>query len=208
MRIHFLLPLTLAFAPVPCPGQSARAHDGLYLSVDVGPAWGAIRQSAVNAPYPYARYSGTGTEFDFHIGGAVAPGELLSFDISTMTINDPTVAYQDTAASLGRNVSIGDAIFGLGYTHYFMPADAFVGVTAGPGRFTLTGGSITGGTRTGMGAILRAGKEWRIGSRWGMGLVGGVAWLKASDQSSPALPGYSSTFRTTRTFLGVCATFG
>ena len=111
--------------------------------------------------------------------------------------------------AVANNTSVGNALLGVGFTHYFMPANAFVGVTLGTGTFSIINGNGNGNgsTNNGFGYILRAGKEWWVGRKMGLGVVGGVSHLSASDKADPAYPSYTATFTTTAVFLGFSATF-
>jgi hypothetical protein len=74
---------------------------------------------------------------DLRIGGAVARDTLLSFDLSSRAMADPTLQVDGTTTAYGHDACAGDAILGLGLTRSFMPANAFVAATLGTG-----GGSI------------------------------------------------------------------
>lgn len=53
-------------------------HDGLYLSMSIGPLFGNIMDhvTGVNGPY-LTTIAGTGGQFDFKIGGAISKNLLL-----------------------------------------------------------------------------------------------------------------------------------
>jgi len=186
--------------------QEVRPHQGFYLSTSISGAGGDINQDVSNGPYSHATFSGAGLQLDLRVGGAVAENNLLSFDISSRAMASPSLDIDGQSTSLDNSSSVGDAIFGVGFTHYFMPANAFVGVTAGLGSFTFDNGNQSGSSKRGFGYILRGGKEWRLGRKWGLGVVGGLAHLSANDKADPDYPGYASTFTTTRVFVGFSAT--
>lgn len=204
----FLSALVILAAPTLGLAQGARAHEGFYVSAGFAPAWGDINQSVSNGPYANATFGGTtGLQLDARIGGAITRNNILSFDISSRAMVNPTVTADGQSGGTGGNFSVGDAIIGLGFTHYFEPTNTFISVTLGQGSFTLTYNGTSGTSEKGFGYIVRGGKEWWVGRRWGLGVVGGFAHLSANDQSDPYNPGYASTFTTTRIFVGFSATF-
>jgi hypothetical protein len=207
MRIRSTLTV-LALAAVPALAQGYHAHDGFYLSAGLAPAWGDINQSVTNGPITNATFGGTtGLQLDLRIGGTITRNNILSFDLSSRAMVNPTVTVGGQSVNPGNNTSVGAAIIGVGFTHYFMPANAFLGVTLGQGTFTLTSDGNSGSSEKGFGYIIRAGKEWWVGRRWGLGVVAGVSHLSASDQNDPNYPGYASTLSTTGFFAGFSATF-
>jgi len=210
MRSRLVLAV-LSLLAVPALAQIPVPHQGFYASMGLGVPGGDIDQDLTNGPYAHGTFSGTGLQLDARIGGAVSRNNLLTFDVSARVISGPKWEVSDSggnraSTTLSDKSSVGDAIAGVGFTHYFMPANAFVGVTAGLGSFTFDNGNQSGSSKRGFGYILRGGKEWRLGRKWGLGVVGGLAHLSANDKADPDYPGYASTFTTTRVFVGFSAT--
>lgn len=206
MRI--LATTVLALLALPAFAQGYHAHEGFYLSGSLSPAWGDVHQSVSNGPYGDTTFGGTaGLQLDLRVGGAISRNNIISFDISSRAMVNPTVTSGGLSTNDGNNSSIGAAIFGVGFTHYFMPANAFLSVTLGQGAFTAKFDGNTGTSQQGFGYIVRAGKEWWVARRVGLGIVGGVSHLSANDKSDPNYPGYASTFTTTGYFVGFSATF-
>ena len=208
MRNRVLLPaLTLLALSGGSLAQAAQAHDGFYLSMSLSAATGDINTDASNGAFSQASFSGTGAQLDLRIGGAVSRNNILSCDISSRTISGPTMKVDGTSGDLSSDTSASDALIGIGFTHYFMPANAYIGVTLGQGNFSLTSHGSTGTSENGFGYILRAGKDWRVSRNWAMGVVGGVAHLSAKDKADSNYPNYNATITTTRVFLGFSTTF-
>lgn len=204
-----LLPaLVLLASPAIGLAQGTSDHEGFYVSTAFSWATGDINQNATNGPFSRVTFSGAGQQLDFRVGGAVSRNNLLSFDMSFRDLSNPTTTVDGQDRALAGNASAYDLIMGVGFTHYFMPWNAFAAVTLGTGDFGLTNGSSTGTSKIGFGCIVRGGLEWQLGRRWGLGVVGGIAHLSASDKSYRAYPGYSATFTTTRVSLGLSCTFG
>jgi len=187
--------------------QAGRTHEGFYLSAGLSPAAGAINQDASNGPYAHSRTTGAGVQMDLRIGGALAPNNILSLDLSSRGIGSPRLEVDGSTRSLGDDARAGNVITGLGFTHYFMPSNSFIGVTLGSGRFVFDDGTRSGSSRPGFGYILRGGKEWWVSRHWGLGVAGGLGRLSARDRDDPAYPAYTSTLTTTQVFLGFSATF-
>ena len=207
MRTPALLSMAILLLPTLALAQGGQSHEGFYLSGSLSPASGDINQSVSNGPYSHATFSGTGVQLDLRVGAALSRNNILSFDISSRAIVSPTADADGATLPMDNNASIGDAILGVGFTHYFVPANAFVSLTLGTGSFTITNYNRSGSTDRGFGYILRAGKEWYVARHLGMGVVGGVAHLSANDKSDPNYPGYAATFTTTQFFVGFSTTF-
>ncbi len=210
MRLCALVPcMILAAAPVAAlaQGKPAHTHEGFYLAFGASGASGDIKLDATGTDFSHMTIGGSGAQFDFRIGGAVAPNVILSFDLSTRAINSPSVNVDGYGGALSSDYTASDTIVGLGVTYYIMPSNVFISGTIGRGVFTMKNGGTSTNSESGSGIILRAGKEWWVSRNWGLGVAAGWARVKADDKSEPFNPGYHATLTTDRVFVGFSATF-
>ena len=184
-------------------------HDGFYLSLNGGPAFGSITLNATNAPFNKMEFGGGGFQFDFKIGGVISEEQnlILSFDLISRAISSPTITVDGNSASTTSNVTANDELYGVGITKYFMPSNMFLNATVGIAKFTLQNNGTTSNSQSGFGLQIKGGKEWWLSSQWGLGVAAGFAYLSADDQSDPNYPGYSATISTTKFFVVFNTTF-
>ncbi len=199
-----------AYAQVPAPlPQGFHTHDGFYLSMSIGPAFGDITLDAQNTSYNTMTFKGIGGQFDFRIGGVIADNLILSFDMGGRNIMSPEVEIDGVNQGTLVNMSITDVIYGVGLTYYFMPSNFFISGTLGIGSFSLNninGNYSTSSTRPGTGLQFKAGKEWWVSSDWGLGIAGGIGYV-AADEKTLMYSSYRGRLSTTRFFLLFSATY-
>jgi hypothetical protein len=83
-------------------------HDGFYLSLTGGPAFGTITLDATNASFKKIEMSGAGFQFDFKIGGVISEENnlILSFDVISRAISGPTMTVDGASASTIMSLSL------------------------------------------------------------------------------------------------------
>ncbi|MBZ0241759.1 MAG: hypothetical protein K8F24_00970 [Bacteroidales bacterium] len=190
MKKFFLLSLLMAFflvsnAQMIDRGQvlDYRLHKGFYLSMSVGPNFPNISDEVVN--FMNLEYTGTGAQFDLKIGGAVQENLLLHATLVSNSVVGPKITSSGMSQNSSNDLSIGEAMIGAGMTYYFMPANIFVSGSAGLGNFTLIDNKndINISTDRGFSFQLKAGKEWWVSRRWGLGLA--VSYMKTMVTNKP-----------------------
>jgi hypothetical protein len=148
-----------------------QTHDRFFLSMSLGPAWMSINDDITNGPYNNMKMTGVGGIIDFKVGYALNESFILHGDVISVSSGKvDIVADGTTLGTIEGDNSVGMIMFGGGVTNYFMPNNFFVSGTAGIGSFNITTGESTSSTERGLGLLLKAGKEWWISSRWGMGV--------------------------------------
>ncbi len=176
-----------------CKGQTSgtsdyfyHSHTGFYLSLGLGPYFGSITDHMPSQGYDMTM-SGTGIEFNFNIGAAVANNFIIHFDLIGNTIENPNVTYSNgQQGGTANNIATDESIYGLGLTYFFMPANISLSGTIGLGRFTLnnsTNNSIVASTSSGLAIQLKLTKEWWISRRWLLGLGVTYTTTSATDNS-------------------------
>ena len=145
-------------------------HNGFYLSMAIGPAFGDIKGND-QYNYPFTA-SGTAVGFDIQIGGAIQTNLLLHGTLQIKSIFGPKI--NDT--KLDGSYSFDENFFGVGITKY-TSGNFFVTANVGLGYYTLsleTNNPFAPeevSTDMGFSFNIRAGKEWMVGKKWGLGAV-------------------------------------
>ena len=81
-------------------------HNGFYLSMGLGPAFGSITDKSNVFDYTYG---GTGVEFDFKIGGAIKENLILHGTLDAKVIAAPTIKSGSSTETTSSNVSIDES---------------------------------------------------------------------------------------------------
>ena len=160
-----------------------RLHKGFYLSMSIGPNFPSITIEEVRVTD--MKITGTGAQFDIKIGGAVQENLILHATLASNSITGPKVTSFGTSQNSSNKMAMGEAMIGAGMTYYFMPANIFVSGSAGLGNFTLidNDNDINISTDRGFSFQLKAGKEWWVSRRWGLGVA--VSYMKTMVTNKP-----------------------
>jgi hypothetical protein len=184
-------------------------HDGFYLSLTGGPAFGTITLNATHTSFTKMEFGGTGFQFDFKIGGVISEEAnlILSFDLISRAISSPSLTVDGNTASTTSSVTAGDVLYGVGITKYFMPENIFINATVGIGVFSFGYDNNSGSSKSGFGFQIKGGKEWWVSDNWGLGVAVGLGYISADDQTDSSNPNYSATISTTKFFIVFNTTF-
>lgn len=174
--------------------QDARHHDGFYFSFGLGPSFGHIdgenTYSDVEGIY-HTEYSGVPFAFDLRVGGAIQTDWLLTFDIIGHSMSGPQMKTDTGTYLTAEEFSFSEYTYGAGITRFFMPYNIYAGATVGMGLFTYGTESadmentVMYRSKGGFSWMLRAGKSWYVGRKWGLGFgVGyGSTGTKTADRN-------------------------
>jgi hypothetical protein len=178
-------------------------HDGFFLSLNGGVAFGPIVLDATGTNFKKLEFSGPGGIGDFKIGGTIAKTVSLSFDVISRAITGPDIEVDGTKVDSEEEVNASDVLMGLGVTYYFMPINILVSGTIGSSAFTLQdkGNNVKASSERGVGYQLKVGKEWWVGGNWGLGVSGGISGSAADDKKDSANPAYSGKMSTGKIFV-------
>jgi hypothetical protein len=143
-----------------------RAHDDFFLNVQIPVGH---RNHVASLDGDDLQLSGFGAGFVLMLGGEVASdlivvGELgaLSLPSAELSLNGVESESEDFSVTLSQ--------FGAGVVYYLMPANVYVGASLLLSRSSLQfDGDDVARTKLGMGAALRAGKEFWVGEQWALG---------------------------------------
>lgn len=140
------------------PDPTAHRHLGFYLHLDIG-----VGYLGTSASQGGPSLSGAAVPLSIVIGGAVAEDWIIAGDLWAAAGPSPVGSTWGATAVAG---------VGLNVTHYFMPAK---GVRfAQPVLHCADGRQRHGLRRTNedrIGAKLAVGKEWWVGTHWGLGVA-------------------------------------
>jgi len=157
---------------------SSRHHDGFYFSFGIGPAFGHIDDSyylKATEEKSSMDITGTPVAVDIRLGGAIKQDLVLSFDMVGRSMSSPELKMNEGSYATDKNLTISETTYGLGVTKFFMPYNFYAGATVGTGVFMFTYGDVSDENSTsvrsdyGFSWMLRTGKSWYLGERWGLG---------------------------------------
>jgi hypothetical protein len=152
---------------------TGRKHKGFFLSTGLGFNTTTVNVDSKN--YGFATMSGQGAMFDFKIGGAITENLILHATILSHSVTGPKINSKDWNLDnykTDNKIYIGEGMFGVGIT-YYTPENYFVSSSLGFGGLTFENEredlSIT--TDNGFSYQLKAGKEWWVSPKWGIGVA-------------------------------------
>ena len=146
------------------------SHKGFYLSMAAGPAFGNIK-GGDHYNYPFTA-KGAAFGFDAQIGGAIQTNLILHGTLQIKSIYGPKI----NDVKLDSKYSFDENFFGAGITKY-TAGNFFITGNAGLGYYTLSletnnpFASQDVSTDMGFSFNVRAGKEWMVSRKWGLGAV-------------------------------------
>ncbi|HEY3370684.1 MAG TPA: hypothetical protein VGK10_07545 [Prolixibacteraceae bacterium] len=169
-------------------------HDGFYLSMNLGPVFGNIRDD-VKAFQGASAYnldmSGSGTVMDLKIGGAIRENLILHATLISNLVSAPNIVKTtnnySTSGKQPQSFSISEDMYGAGLTYYAMPSNLFVSGSIGLGTYTVLDKGVNNTNITTQGGFsmqLKMGKEWWVSKNWGLGV--GLTYSKTNVNNDPS----------------------
>lgn len=149
-----------------------RQHDGFYLSLGIGPAFGSIRDDLIGDPLEL-NIKGTGIDMDLKIGYAIAENLILHGTLTGKLLTAPIVKVIGAPSVVAPpTLNVDEFMFGGGLTYYVMPINIFFSGSCGLGWFSIQDDTRSVKdirTQPGFSMQLKAGKEWWILDNLGLG---------------------------------------
>jgi hypothetical protein len=163
--------------PLP-PGY--HQHDGVYVRLQLGV--GYLRLKASNQGDD-VEAKGVGANFEFAVGGAVAPNFILYGAFLIADASSPTLTLNGMSAG-STNGSLDVVGFGGGAAYYFPDMNLFFLGTIYAARIESSdsGGNTVGTSDLGWVVEGQVGKEWWVSADWGLGLAGQVVGGRIDDR--------------------------
>jgi hypothetical protein len=175
-KLLLALALVAASTGVARAGPAPRAHDGLFLQLDIG--GGAFSSEAGDID---VKIDGIASQFSIGIGGAVRENLILAGQMWLATASDPDVESAGASGTLDGSANLVG--FGPNLTYYVMPANVYFSATPSLTRLTLADPDGNGGsTELGFGLRLAVGKEWFVGDNFGLGVNLQYAFASNKDK--------------------------
>lgn len=150
-----------------------RRHRGFFFSMGLGANQTTVKVDSKN--YGFSSYKGPGVAMDLKIGGTLTENLILHATILTHGVTGPTINSDDwgyTNVKADNKVTLSEAMIGAGLT-YYTPDNLFISSSVGFGGFTIANEreDIEVSTDSGFSIQLKAGKEWWVSSKWGIGVA-------------------------------------
>ena len=198
--VILLLFLVLLFSTSTIQAQD-RTHNGFYLSMQTGPAFGYINGNS-NQSSSYT-VSGTGFAFDIQIGGAIKENLILHGTIVFKSIFGPEFDDGVNKVTISKDYSFDELMMGIGTTRY-LRNNFFITANIGLGQFSLADdtNNTTIDTDYGFSYQLKIGKEWWISNRWGLG----AAFEYGGTRTKDTMGDYQETWQSHRFGIKFTAT--
>jgi hypothetical protein len=167
--------------------QTADVHDGFYLHLHIGPAYTRFTSDDVGLTV-----SGNGGSFDLALGAAVKPNLIIYGELFDDIAVGPHVEYGGIGGNASDDTSAGVVGVGVGVAYYFMPVNFYVAGALTAARLTIDDGDSRGQSDFGPGVSLKAGKEWMVSSKWGLG-IGAQLFFGTMDEQDTDQITYSAS---------------
>jgi hypothetical protein len=113
------------------------------------------------------------------IGGSIVENLALHADFHTTLLPNPT---ERAAETQDFEADIVFESMGVGVTYHIMPINLFVSASGGIGSLAFED-DLGDSKETGAGLMLSGmiGKEWWVGTDWGLGVAGQVQYTRVRD---------------------------
>ncbi|MGD0838920.1 MAG: hypothetical protein ABSB49_19975 [Polyangia bacterium] len=156
-------------------------HNSLFLQLTAGVGYLTASETVGGIGYTY---SGAGFTISGAMGGAIAPNLILYGEILGTSIVDANLSGGGTSGYSGYDMTL----FGIGpgIAYYFEPVNVYLAGTLTLSKMFFSDtntGSPENDTDWGVGAAFKAGKEWWVTPRWGLGLA---ALLHVATMKDPS----------------------
>jgi hypothetical protein len=203
-RIEFMCAATLVGLALtrPARAQQARFHDGLYLRLGAGFAYGSDSIESDTIPF-FGKAKGTvtgfGGSFQAVVGGSPIPGLALGGGYFLLWVPSPSADEYTVVNIIGSNIVRSKVTIDTALLHLVAPViDFYVNPEGGlhfmgaPGYAAVSAGELKTDTFTstgfgggGFGFLVGAGYEWWVADAWGVGVLGQMtfAWLSGEDDA-------------------------
>lgn len=152
-------------SPEPSPKVTERAHDDFFLSVQIPVGH---RNYVASLDGDDLQLSGFGAGFTLMLGGEVASNLIVTGELTALSLPNPDVSFNGADTESG-DFGVTLSQLGAGVIYYLMPANVYFGGSLLFSRTSLDlEGEVVARTKLGMGAALRAGKEFWIADQWAL----------------------------------------
>ncbi|MFT3680816.1 MAG: hypothetical protein QM791_11125 [Ferruginibacter sp.] len=178
-------------------------HHGFYLSMAVGPAFGNVNGKTDDGQV--VKVEGTAVGFDAQIGGTIGENLILHGTLQGKSIFAPTI----NGVKLTSKYTFDENFIGAGLTKY-SKENFFGTVNLGAAYYSFTMQNsffetAKSNTRAGFSFNVRAGKEWLVSPKWGLGAA--LFYSRTSLSSKDGTTGVNEKWNGNRFGIYFQATF-
>lgn len=149
-----------------------RAHmDGFFMRLSAG---GGGAATEIDLDGIDRQLSGPSGDINFAFGAIVSPNLAVHATLFGWSVTDPDFEYGSLYRKADGDLSLG--AIGAGITYYIMPANVYLSGSIGIGVLSFDGSGEKGDSDGGPAVDMTIGKEWWVGSNWGLGVAGTVGF--------------------------------
>jgi hypothetical protein len=172
-RVSAILVALLASPLIALPAGAEnlpREHDtGFFLRMSAGMGWASTESDGAGAE---PEISGLTGDYNFAVGGLVGRDFALHGTFWGWSGTD--MDFENNVVSGEFDDTVNLNVVGAGVTKYFGPPNVYLSGSVGVA--TLTSGDVNLNTDPGMAFDATVGKEWWVGSKWGLGIAGDMSF--------------------------------
>ncbi len=141
------------------------------------------------------KFSGSSSNTNIAIGGGILPNLALHATLFGWMMLEPDVEILGITATSDESILL--SAVGVGVTYYIMPINIYLSPSIGIGALSEESG---GGTDNGIALDMTLGKEWWVGSSWGLGVAGSFGFHSVPEKGVDLKwSGYDFSLRFTAT---------
>ena len=164
----------------PRPGDEA--HDGFMLRLTIGFGPGGMTFKASSQEEEYSGFAGT---FSLDIGGAPSDNLVIHGRLADFVIVDPSVTVDGMDLGTAEDTTMALLLIAPAVTYYFMPVNIYLTAAVGPSWFQVSvSGRDSESSKAGIGFNFDVGKEWWVGTQWGLGIAARFWYSHIAEDSS------------------------
>jgi hypothetical protein len=155
----------------PLPGRFS--HDGFFLRLNLGVGFAGVSR-------PNEKWSAAALGMGVSLGGSLVENLALHIDFRSTLMPSPTHTVQGRDSDYNGDIALESV--GIGLTYYIMPSNVFVSGSVGLARLVFEDeDGRSKDTSAGLSLAGMVGKEWWVGSDWGLGIAGQVLFARVRD---------------------------
>lgn len=196
-KIFFLFIGFFLFAALQAQKNKTQvSHNGFYLSMAIGPSIGDI--NAERNGSNIITVKGNVLGMDLQIGSSIQPNLIVHGTVKVQTVISPEI----NTTEFPNSYSFDESFFGAGITKY-TPSNFFGTANLGLALYTFSRPttsfqSADVSTDPGFSFNIKAGKEWLITKKWGLG--GSIFFSRTALTNKD--PGSTEKWKSNR--IGIC----
>jgi len=158
-----------AFALGERPSADAVRDHGLFLRLSGGFGFaGTAAEVPFGSLVDDLSFTGFSGDFNFALGGFVAPGLALHGSIMSWTVTEPDADWGIFTATIPSDLNM--TAVGAGLTWYILPSGLYLSGSVGAGKLNIDDAD----SDNGLALDVTFGKEWWVSRQWSLGIAAGL----------------------------------